>query len=154
VAVEACREAGLTFSPTFVPFTPWTTLEGYARFLDRIRELGLVEHAAPVQLGIRLLIPAGSRLLELEDVRRFVGPFDPQALAHPWRHPDPRVDTLASAVLDVAGRHISAARPGVFARVWQLAREAGGDGLLPPLPAAVGAPPRATVPFLNEPWYC
>jgi hypothetical protein len=153
-AVDACREAGLTLSPTFVPFTPWTTIEGYARFLDRIRDLGLVEHVAPVQLGIRLLIPAGSRLLDLEEVRRIAGPFDPQALAHPWRNPDPRVDALASQVMEVAGRQISAARHGVFARVWDLTREAGGDRLLPPLPVGDGARPRATVPFLNEPWYC
>ncbi len=154
VAVEACREAGLTLSPTFVPFTPWTTIESYAHFLGRIHELGLVEHVAPIQLGIRLLIPAGSRLLDLEAVRQMAGSFDPQALAHPWRNPDPRVDALASRVVDVAGRHISAVRHGVFERVWELTREAGGDRLLPSLPAGDGARPRATVPFLNEPWYC
>src|SRR6185436_15013782 len=35
-AVAACRDAGLTLAPTFVPFTPWTTLDGYR---DLLREM-------------------------------------------------------------------------------------------------------------------
>ena len=49
-------------------------------------ELDLVEQVAPIQLAIRLLIPAGSRLLELAEVREMVGPFDPTALVYPWQH--------------------------------------------------------------------
>ncbi|PYV18965.1 MAG: radical SAM protein, partial [Acidobacteria bacterium] len=33
------RDAGLALSPTFVAFTPWTTLEGYRGLLERIAEL-------------------------------------------------------------------------------------------------------------------
>ena len=51
-----CRAAGLTLSPTFVAFTPWTTLDGYAEFLDDVEALDLVEHVAPVQWTIRLLV--------------------------------------------------------------------------------------------------
>jgi radical SAM superfamily enzyme YgiQ (UPF0313 family) len=58
-AVALLREAGLPMQPTFVPFTPWTTLEGYCDLLGAIRELDLVESVAPIQLAIRLLIPAG-----------------------------------------------------------------------------------------------
>ena len=43
----------------------------------------LIENVAPIQLGIRLLIPEGSRLLELDEVRRNVGPFDPESLFYP-----------------------------------------------------------------------
>jgi len=64
-----------TLHPTFVPFTPWTTLDGYLDLLDVLQEQALVENVAPIQLGIRLLIPEGSRMLELEDVRRMVGPL-------------------------------------------------------------------------------
>ena len=66
-AVALCRAAGLTLVPTFVAFHPWLTLEGYCDLLDTIAELDLVEHVAPIQLAIRLLIPEGSRLLELEE---------------------------------------------------------------------------------------
>ena len=35
-AVELCREAGVTLTPTFVPFTPWTTVDGYVDLIDEI----------------------------------------------------------------------------------------------------------------------
>jgi len=41
----------------------------------------VIESVAPIQLGIRLLIPEGSRMLELENVRRLIEPFDAQSLA-------------------------------------------------------------------------
>ncbi|MGH9356803.1 MAG: CUAEP/CCAEP-tail radical SAM (seleno)protein, partial [Terriglobia bacterium] len=69
------RRTGLGLAPTWVAFTPWTTLEGYCDLLDAIADLGIVEQVAPVQLGIRLLIPAGSRLLELDEVRSLTEPF-------------------------------------------------------------------------------
>jgi radical SAM superfamily enzyme YgiQ (UPF0313 family) len=84
--VEMFREIGLGLQPTFVPFTPWTTPEGYCDLLEVLREQELVENVAPIQLAIRLLIPAGSRLLELDEIRRGVGDFDEAALVYPWRH--------------------------------------------------------------------
>ncbi len=48
------RAAGLPMSPTFLPFTPWTTLAGYREFLRELVELGLAGQVAPVQLAIRL----------------------------------------------------------------------------------------------------
>jgi radical SAM superfamily enzyme YgiQ (UPF0313 family)/biotin carboxylase len=57
------RDLGMVLNPTFVPFTPWTTLEGYRDLLGLLAAEDLVYHVAPVQLAIRLLIPAGSRLL-------------------------------------------------------------------------------------------
>ena len=62
--------AGLALAPTFVPFTPWTTLDGYADLLATIRRLELVEAVAPIQLAIRLLVTAESALLELPDITR------------------------------------------------------------------------------------
>src|SRR5438309_1889561 len=85
------RELGMTLLPTFVPFTPWTTLDGYDNLLDVIAQQDLYENVAPIQLAIRLLIPAGSRLLELPDVRALVGAFDSAALIFPWKHEDARV---------------------------------------------------------------
>ena len=59
----------MTLVPTFVAFHPWTTLESYCDLLDVDRARALVDHVAPIQLAIRLLIPQGSRMLELEEVR-------------------------------------------------------------------------------------
>ncbi len=62
-AAHLLRAAGIAFAPTFVAFTPWTTLDGYLALLERIADLGLVESVPPVQLAIRLLVPEGSYLL-------------------------------------------------------------------------------------------
>jgi hypothetical protein len=149
-AVASCREAGLALSPTFVPFTPWTTLEGYVDLLETIAALELVDQVAPIQLAIRLLIPAGSRLLELPDVRALVKPFDEAALAFPWRHPDARVDALQRQIEQTVGAHLNTPRREVFAQVWQMAHTAAGRPLRPP----VILPSRAAIPYLTEPWYC
>ncbi|MBM3809716.1 MAG: radical SAM protein, partial [Acidimicrobiia bacterium] len=53
-AAGLCRAAGLTLVPTFVAFTPWTTIPAYADMLRVVSDLGLVSHVAPVQWGIRL----------------------------------------------------------------------------------------------------
>src|SRR5467141_4373366 len=96
------REMGMTLHPTFVPFTPWTSLDGYLDLLRVLAAAELVENVAPIQLGIRLLIPEGSRLLELEEVRRGVGAFDAESLVYPWRNTDARVDALSDTVQSIA----------------------------------------------------
>ncbi|HMD31364.1 MAG TPA: CUAEP/CCAEP-tail radical SAM protein, partial [Candidatus Acidoferrales bacterium] len=63
--VRYCREIGLPLQPTFVPFTPWTTLEGYCDLLRVLVEENLAAGVPPIQLAIRLLLPEGSLLLEL-----------------------------------------------------------------------------------------
>jgi radical SAM superfamily enzyme YgiQ (UPF0313 family) len=98
-AVRLCREAGVGLSPTFVPFTPWTTVEGYEDLLGVLDTLQLTEHVAPIQLAIRLLITNGSPLLELPDIQAVVTEFDHASLTWPWRHRDPRVDALQQSVM-------------------------------------------------------
>lgn len=149
------RREGLALSPTFVAFHPWLTLEGYLDLLGTIDALDLVESVAPVQLAIRLLIPAGSRLLELEEVRALAGPFDREALVHPWRHPDERVDalqrTLETTIAEAAARGDD--RRAIFERVWTLAAAAAGGPADRTGPAGATLP-RRPVPHLTEPWYC
>ena len=99
-AVRLCRDAGVTLSPTFVAFTPWTTLEAYDELLRTIDELDVREQVAPIQLAIRLLITSGSPLLELPDIQAVVTEFDPASLTWPWRHRDPRVDALQESVME------------------------------------------------------
>jgi radical SAM superfamily enzyme YgiQ (UPF0313 family) len=140
------RDIGMVLNPTFVPFTPWTTLEGYRDLLGLLAAENLVNHVAPVQLAIRLLIPAGSRLLELSEIGAMIGPFDEAALVYPWRHPDPRMDQLAARVQDVVngGLKEKLSRGEIFARI------AGAAGR----PDFSGVLSRAEIPYLNEPWYC
>jgi hypothetical protein len=149
-ATAACRDAGLVLMPTFVAFHPWLTLDGYCDLLDTIAELDLVDHVAPIQLAIRLLVPEGSRLLEREEMRRHVGAFDPKTLTYRWSHPDPGVDALHREVEALVGSRLTADRRATFDAISRLAHERAGT----PKPASKPARDRATVPFLNEPWYC
>jgi radical SAM superfamily enzyme YgiQ (UPF0313 family) len=148
-ALKATREAGLHLSPTFVPFTPWTTLEGYRDLLRVIVEQRLVDAVAPVQLALRLLLPAGSLLLSDPEVQAAIEPFDEAALLYRWHHPDRRVDSLAHAVFRQVASETKAGLPRreIFHQVWFTAHE--------------GEPPpdfhllaRAAIPYLDEPWYC
>ena len=150
-AVALCRAAGIALAPTFVPFTPWTTREGYCDLLSAIARLGLIDSVAPIQLAIRLLVPAESRLLG-DDLRPHLDPYDPVRLVHPWRHPDPGMDRLAARLARLVARRPTAGRREVFREVWQLAH---GDrpGAPPPLPNGPRRR-RSEVPYLDEPWYC
>ena len=147
--VALCRDVRVTFVPTFVAFHPWLTLQGYCDLIDTIAGLDLIHHVAPVQLAIRLLIPEGSRLLELEEVRASIGSFDPQTLTYPWSHSDPRVDKLYEDVRSVVGARLNDSRRQLFHEISALAHARGG--LPRPLEPASAA---NAVPYINEPWYC
>ena len=149
-AVEKCREIGLTIVPTFVAFHPWLTPGDYCELLDTIDALDLVDHVAPIQLAIRLLVPEGSRLLELGEVRELVGPFDPATLTYRWKHRDPEVDRLQEDVAAIVGVKIARSRRATFDAISDLAHKRAGRLR----PASRPARDRATVPYLNEPWYC
>jgi len=148
--VERCATIGLALSPTFVAFTPWSTTMGFARMLHEIDRLGLIAAVSPIQYAIRLLIPQGSRMLELPDVRERIDGFDAQSLTHVWRHADPAVDRLQQELELLVGRRMNASRDEMFARVWDVAHAAAG--VMPPPRQPLLA--RAAVPYLNEPWYC
>lgn len=143
------RELSLTLSPTFIAFTPWTTLDSYRDLLRTISSLGLIEHVAPIQLALRLLVTQGSRLLELADFKPLLGPFDFRAMVYPWQHPDSEIDRLADRVfrlvheLQTTGR----ARAEIFRAICRLVQIE-----LPP--ENFNLLPHSAIPYLDEPWYC
>lgn len=147
-------EIGLTLNPTFVPFTPWITLKGYWELLALLNDLNLAENISPVQLAIRLLIPQGSRLLELPETRRFIGPFNEELLSYHWKHPDPEVDRLQQKVMALVGSTAmrEKKRKDVFVKIWDTVNEMLGSTVLLPKPRNPVS--RAAIPYLNEPWYC
>jgi radical SAM superfamily enzyme YgiQ (UPF0313 family) len=151
-AVALCRAAGIALAPTFVAFTPWTTLEGYIDLLKRLLELDLAESVPPIQLAIRLLIPQGSLLLQLPDLQVHIDAFDPKLLGFPWKNPDARVDRLQLAVQELVAQSEAKNlnRREIFTRIWGLAHEALGVETPGLTDNGMGAP----IPRLSEPWYC
>ena len=143
--VEQFRRIGLTVAPTFIPFTPWTTRRSYHELLAVLVDLDLVEHIAPIQLALRLLIPRGSLLLELPEIQAVIAGFDEPALLYRWKHPDPRVDALAVEAMKLAA--LEGSRREIFRKLWDLAADR-------PLAEDFDLMPRATIPYLDEPWYC
>ncbi len=153
--VRLFRENGLVLAPTFIPFHPWMSLEDYAQLLEAIAGMDLIEHVSPVQLTIRLLVPAGSRLLEIAQIRSAFGLFDEQALSFRWDHPDPRVDRLQRDLESMVARAVTAKedRRSIFRRAWEMTHQAL-DSFVPGLPLVPPGRPRVTIPYLTEPWYC
>ena len=150
-----CQRVGLSLNPTFVAFMPWTSLDDYLELLTVLATQDLIAHVAPIQLAMRLLLPAGSKLLELPEMQPYLAGFDASALTHRWVHPDPRVDQLCAEALTLvqSSEAEEASRPEIFARLWAAAHKAAGR-LGPAVPAPVVAAQRGPMPYLNEPWYC
>jgi radical SAM superfamily enzyme YgiQ (UPF0313 family) len=147
--IALTREAGVTLSPTFVAFHPWTTPESYVELLRVIADEDLVEEVAPIQLAIRLLIPQGSRLLEVPAVRQLAGTFDSKTLTYRWSHQAPAVDNLQREIAALVGRRLVSERRAVFEEIADLVERRTGFA------RPVLRNGRATaVPHLDEPWYC
>ncbi len=146
-ALGLMRSAGLAIAPTFIPFTPWTTPQSYREFLRALLELDLADQVAPIQLAIRLLIPEGSLLLDLPEVRGIIEPFDSRSLCYQWRNPG--MDTLCASIQETIKRdeRRKAGRMETFRKIWDLA----GTG---EWPVDVPMVSRTTIPYLTEPWYC
>lgn len=131
------------------------TLETYEDLLATIADLDLVEHVSPVQLAIRLLVPRGSRLLELPEARKAMAEFNEPALSDIWRHPDPRVDDLQRRLEAEVARAVTAKhdRRTIFGRAWEMLHDVVGLTMRR-LPDTPPGRPRVTIPYLTEPWYC
>ena len=154
-ALRVTRQAGIELRPTWVAFTPWTSLEDYQDLLDFIDAEDLIDRIDPVQYSLRLLVPPGSLLLESAAMRPYLGPLEQEGFSHRWSHPDARMDRLqdsvAAAVTAGAERGEDAAV--TFDRVRTLVDEMMG-GPAHPSAALRLAPDRARPPRITEPWFC
>jgi radical SAM superfamily enzyme YgiQ (UPF0313 family) len=148
-ALAIVRAAGITFRPTWVAFTPWTTLDDYLEVLAFVEANGLIDHVDPVQYSIRLLVPPGSYLLDRPAMKAHLGALDQASFSYRWSHPDPRMDRLHKAVTALVEADTKAEEdPAVtFYRIRSLAD--GGRLTEPLLPRE-----RIRAPRLSEPWFC
>jgi len=151
-ALTLTRAVGIALAPTWVAFHPWTTLESYLDLLQSLVELQLVQAVPPVQLSIRLLVPAGSKLLDLPSFGDLISAFDPKMLGYPWRNPDPRVDALQTEIqaFVMQAEQANISRQEIFAEIWRKTHVALGRQA----PDLDGREMGAAIPHLSEPWYC
>jgi radical SAM superfamily enzyme YgiQ (UPF0313 family) len=167
-ALSVLRAAGLPLRPSFVPFSPWATLEDYIDLLEFVFAERLTESVDPIQLAIRLLFPnqtallwprggpprpagsAAAQPIEAEPPR-WLGEYDASELGYRWRHEDPRMDALHADVSRVVERGAEHGRPNhvVLAEIRELAYAAAGRDA-PPLPPVEPS----YVPRLSEAWFC
>lgn len=155
-ALDLTDRAGIALRPTWVPFTPWSTVESVAAIVEFVERRDLVAHVPPVQFALRLLVPPGSLLTPILQRQGLLGDFDPQALSYRWANPDPRVDVLQARVAEIAARAAGCTThgedaPAAFALIKQAVREAVGGV---PVPIEPVPTPLKLVPGLTEDWFC
>src|SRR5262249_35036941 len=92
------NRVGIALRPTFVAFTPWTSIDDYIELLEWVWDEDLIDHVDPVQFSIRLLIPPGSLLLNDPEVATIVEELDQRQFTYRWSHPYVRMDKLQSEV--------------------------------------------------------
>jgi radical SAM superfamily enzyme YgiQ (UPF0313 family) len=153
-ALRILQAAGITMRPTFVPFTPWSTIDDYIDIIEFIESQGLIDHVDPVQYSIRLLVPPGSLLLSQPD-NQWLGQLRQESFTYEWAHPDLRLDELHKQVSEVveqaAGRNED--HHQTFHDILELAYAARGDA--PPVRLQVPIDPfRLRPPRLTEAWFC
>ena len=135
--------------------TPWTTPRDVLDIVEFVAAHDLVANVDPVQYTIRLLVPEGSLLLEREDLREHLGPYDAERLSFPWRSADPAADRL-QARLSALVQQSAAAQEATglaFARIRAAVREANGEACGPE-PHAIPMGSTEGRPRLTEPWFC
>ncbi len=142
---EDFERVGLALAPTFIAFLPWTTRESYAELLQVVRDLDLISNVSSVQLALKLLIPSGSRMLELTEIAALVNGFDSQALTHQWRYADEEMNAFAARIFALVGQQqkLGGSRAETFGMVWKETMHEELDLI-----------DRAAIPYLDEPWYC
>ena len=150
-AIDIVHGAGIALRPTWVPFTPWTTLDDYLDILQFIDTHRLVYHVDPVQYAVRLLIPPGSYLINRPEIKPLSLTLDEAAFSYTWAHPDPRMDELHKTVNVLVEND---ARAGVdtletFYRIWTLAADMHGSRHTPLCRNTHPPAPRIT-----EAWFC
>ena len=144
-AVALLRETGIEIRPSWMPFTPWTTLEEFRGILEFVADHDLVPNVDPVQYTIRLLLPPGSLLLDHPDAAPHLGSYDAARGCYEWWSADPTMDELQTRLSALVEADVAAGRDAVS--TYASIRQACG---LAPVSLAP-APPR---PHLSETWFC
>ena len=154
-ALRVVRGAGIELRPSLLPFTPWTTLRDHLALLDFVAAEELFESVDPVHLSIRLLLPAGSLLLDRPETRPQLRARIAGAGEIEWVHPDPLMDALAADSSALVAEAADGGEDSLLThlRLRRLVAEAAAASGIGWDPGAT-VPPRRSLPRLSEPWFC
>jgi hypothetical protein len=146
-AVHLLRGSAIDVRPTWLPFTPWTTLTD---LVDMLRFLETHDiDVDPIQLTIRLLVPKGSLLLDLPKNEFTPGTFDSDLLSYTWKSVDPRLDNLQQRLMRIMESTDGRSRREFLDAATGEILEAAG------LPEdAIRLTDGEGRPRLTEPWFC
>ena len=153
-AVVLLRDHGIEVRPSWLPFTPWTTINDLVDLVDFVVAHDLVLNVDPVQYTVRLLLPEGSLLLGRAALAPHLGPYDPARLSWTWMHPDPTVDRLQeelAALVEGCAKQLAAQ---TFEEIEARIRVKATTFRAPPPWGAISEGPAGERAGLTEPWFC
>lgn len=152
--LQITKRAGIALRPSFMPFTPWSTLQDILDLIDFVAEQEIVTHVDPVQYSIRLLLPPGSPLLALPETQPHIREFDAEKFTFLWAHPDPAMDCLQQEIATYA--EFSAQSPESAAEAFVAIRDLVYRAAAPKRQTKLKPPPlpALTPPRLTEHWFC
>ena len=163
----------LSLSPTFVAFTPWTSFPwriSSSRSHRSPRARASMSRPSNWRSGSSS--PTGRFCSAWTTLRRAPGAVRPRALVYPWTSQKPDVDVLQDEVRRwlargrarrarkcstrsaVAARHAGVGRSSSFAPSANLEVCATPGHTAPARENTAPTRASATVPYLEEPWYC
>ncbi len=153
-AVAVLRASGIEVRPSFLPFTPWTSLSDMVELVDFVAASDLVANVDPVHYTIRLLVPEGSLLLDHPAMAAHLGDYDPERLSYEWTAADPRVDRLQAELAQLVEQGLAAGEPNgsLYLAVSRVVHAAAGEP--PAAGELIAAGSVEGRPRLTEPWFC
>lgn len=154
LAVHILRNAGIDIRPSWLPFTPWTTRQDVDAMFRFISRHDLIASTDPVQMGIRLLIPPGSLMLDIDGIDAYLDSYDAEAISYTWSSAEAGMDELAAELMAIAeaGAATNTEAPiDTFMRQWFAVVD--GTDLEQPM-VAIGQGSTEGRPRLTESWFC
>ena len=153
-AVVALRQCGIEVRPSWLPFTPWTTVSDLVDLFDFVVAHDLVANVDPVQYTIRLLLPEGSLLVARPEMTPHLRGYDPVQLGWTWTHPDPGVEHLHKLMAHEVEASLGEPAEDTFERIESVVRAGDGSRRKRPKRGCVSQGPAGDRPRLSETWFC
>jgi hypothetical protein len=153
-AVVLLRHHGIEVRPSWLPFTPWITINDLVDLLDFVVAHDLVPNVDPVQYTMRLLLPERSLLLGHAAMAPHLGAYDPGRLSWTWTHPDPAIDQLQQELAALVEGCVEQAAAQTFGAIDALIRAKATTFPPPPPRGATSEGLAGERARLTEPWFC